>query len=637
MPLLHQDEFKAGITDEQRASQLVTMTVEEWERSTKHYYEFRTALQQWYDIVRGYWQAMEGIIGFNDVPIPFLFSMLQSSTAKKLMILFGERPYCQFLASGQLGQAMAKKRSKLIEAQFDACKGKEEIADINYTAELYGSAIARYHWRRDYGDYWQRERTWWGTRTRARKNPRTGMMGIKFDGPDFYNVDPIDFGPWPGVHKLRNMYAVTEQMFMDFEDIVVGSERGPDGEEPIYDPKVVNEMRYSGGAAREASSLIEQRLDMASGVPLDRLEHMRTSWAKPVWILERSGRVPRGLAVWDPETKTWCNHVHTTVANGKHLLRCVPIPHWDREAPYHKHSPIVDPHFFWAPGKVEIGMRLQAAINKYVSRGMDFLDLYLDPVWVHDLNSNIDPEQLFTGPGNVIGAEGPIDDKALRQFSPDLRGYQVNLQQVGVLWQWLQQALGMSADISLGAGEVGSDRQTAHEWVGRERAIDLRLRLELFKFEEEMIIPLWQKFVQMDRQWLSFPAEIDAIGTQAIWDDASAQFLAPMREEISLEEMRPDLDIRPIGVTRQLSLQTRMANVERVMPLLGPFLPALNMRSFIADILPLYGFYDVESKLNTEEQMRMAIATMLATGTGEGGKGAGAKSPGTPSPDRMGA
>lgn len=624
MAWLHPSEDELPDGQEARDAAYVDFALDLVQKSADHYSQFRSSLESRYDIVRGYFEAQSGVVGWNEVPVGFLFSMLQSDVARKSLILHGEIPKFQLLArQGQ--EHIAKKRAMLLEEQYDAADCQSEVEDFLLTADLYGRAIGRYHWHREYGSHYTRERTWLGERIAAKPPPRTGIGGVTFDGPKFYNVDPIDFFPWPGIHKLDRMIGAGEQLFPNFEDIVVASLQGPNGEPPIYNPRAVEGLRYQAGDSREVAFRVKERLDMASGTPVDRLAAARVSWAKPCWVIEVWMQVPRDFAVWDPERRVWTTHVVITVLNGKHLLRVAPNPHWDNRKPYFSHAPIVDPHFFWGPGKVEIGMRLQAAINKYVSRGLDFLDLYLDPSWLVDENSGIDPDQLFTGPGNTILANGDVSEKAIRQIIPDLRGYNISLEQIGLLWQWLQQTLGMSADISLGAGEVGSDRQTAHEWVGRESAINLRARLELLRFEREALIPILNAFQRMNRQWLPFPVELGLLGEQAIYDVGSRRFIPPEQMRLDLEEMFPEMPPRPLGLSRQLSVQARQANVERLLPLLGPFMAALNMRSFVADILPLYGFYDVASKLNSPDEMRAALQAFMQFNTqlvgGELGRG----------------
>ena len=628
------NEFEAAATEDGRERQLVNMAMELRRLSKAKYSSWRSSLQEKYDLTRGWWGMIEANPGAtaNDVPVNFLSSMMQSDIAKKQLVLYGERPYVQYMGSGQEDQLKARKRSALVERQFDVARIKEETARFFFIGNVYGKAVMRYHWRRDYGGYTTRERTMLGDRVVGKADPRTRMRGIKFDGPDAYVVDPVDWHPWPGVMNLRNMPGVGEDMYPDWEEIVAGSEQGPDGESPLYSPAAVRRARSAARANTDAESVMSERFDISANSPGDRYADMRTSWAKPVWVFEASMRVPRALGKIDPETGEFCQHLMITVLNGRELLRAVPIPMWDRQFPYVDWGPMVDGHYYYPPSKVETVMRLQAAINKWVSRGMDLLDLYVDPMILFDTNSGLDPDLLFAGTGVAVGVNGDVSEKAIRQLMPDLRGYNVTMDQVAMMWQWMQQILGMSADISLGAGEVGSDRQTAREWVGREAAINLRQRLELFLFEESALIPLFNAFSNMDRQWLSFPQEVAMIGSNAVYDFTTGQMAPPTKETVNLSDLEGDLDCYPLGITRQLSLQSRQGNVERVLPLLSPFLPALNMRAMIMQILPLYGMPNVVELTNTSEEMAQAMTLSMALegqlpGYGGGGGTSGGSSP----------
>lgn len=626
--MAHPSEFKAEPEGDSRDRQIVGMVNEMFNLSRSKYHDFRASMQEKYDLVRGIWGEAysytgdQATYGWNEVSVNFLHSMIQSDIAKKQLVLFGEKPYVQFVGSGQEDQAKARKRSALVERQSDACGLKVEMAKFIAMADTYGKGVLRYHWERDYGGYYVRERTFRGSKIAGKVDPRTGLRGIKFDGPSCYSVDLQDWFPWPGVGKLDKMPGVGEQLFMDWEDVALGAERGPDGEEPLFDPAAVARAAYQTGPNQRVEDIINNRYDISRENPGDRYSDMRTSWSKPCLIYEGYMRVPRALGQIDPETGEFCTMMRATVLNEQHLLSFVPVPHWDRKPPYVDWGPLVDAHYYYPPGKVEIGARLQAAINKWVSRGLDILDLYADPLWLFDENSGLDPNQLFTGPGNALGVNlgaQKISD-VIMQLVPDLRGYNVSMDQVDRMWQWLQQVLGMSADISLGAGEVGSDRQSAHEWVGRERAIDLRQRLELMLLEEMTLIPLWNAFVQMNRQWLPLPREIALIGSNALYDPVTGQIVPPTREILDYRDLEGHLDTYPLGVTRQLSLQSRQANAERALALLTPFLPALNMRAFVMQLLPLFGFPNVTELTNTQQEMQAALAMGLALEQG-GGRG----------------
>jgi hypothetical protein len=622
----HPDEFRP-LGGSPSLEEYANMVNEDRNLSANTFTSYTRALQRWYDCWRNFVRVTRGYRSkWNNIPIPFLHTITRTNMARKLDIHLGQDPWAQFIAEGPEDVKVARKFDQLILGQLAAIDVRWKFQQVHLNADLFGWSVTRDGMRTEYGRTYQRTpgrlASGVGGSVREVPNPRTGLMGITFNGPDFYVLDNSDFFPCPGYARVKEMPHATERYFMDFEDIVALSEVGPGGEPPVYFPDVVARMRYSGQNKGSGEEITERRNAAAGGVD-DRTYLKITKSMKPVLMFDRIGRVPRGMAVTDPVTGEQVSQVIITVADYNHVLRVSPIDTWSRDKPWLDYHPLGDPRWFHTPSKIELGERLQWAINKWISRKADSLDAWIDPIILMDENADIDPNKFFAGPGSIVSANGPVDEKVIRQLIPDLRGIQITYQEVQQMYQWLQQVLGVAEDISFGVGARGT-RESAQSAFQRARAVGVLLGLEAMLFEEQILEPICQRFVQYDRQYLPLRDELMTIGASAVWDVGTGTFVAPAKVEMSLDELNRDLPVRALGATRYITEQTRMQGVQGFLSVLGPLLPALNIRAFVRQVLPVFFFRNVDELVNTEEQMMQYYAMAAqASGKKNGGNGAG--------------
>jgi hypothetical protein len=338
------------------------------------------------------------------------------------------------------------------------------------------------------------------------------------------------------------------------------------------------------------------------------------------------------MAIEDPETGEQVNQVIITVAENRWCIGVSPLWTRNRSKPYGSFHPIPDPRWFHSPGKIEIGERLQYAINKKVSRIYDALDVWIDPPVLFDENSGFDPLKLMTGPGAHVAMDGNVGDDFVRQLQPDMRGMQLGFSEVEVLWRWLQQTLGLSEDIAIGGQQKSGSRETAHSVERRARAVETRQAMEIAQAEVGWFEPMAHGFVEMDRMWLPTDVELQLIGAHSAFDPVTGRFPTPTlrsddpNNRMTLEELNVELNVRALGATRRLTQLSEMQGIQGFVGTIGPLLPALNLIAFVRQVLPKFGFRNVDTLMNTEDQMLRAFelqAEAAARGSGNGGNGNG--------------
>ena len=194
-----------------------------------------------------------------------------------------------------------------------------------------------------------------------------------------------------------------------------------------------------------------------------------------------------------------------------------------------------------------------------------------------------------------------------------MRGVQSVFTELEQMWRWMQQSTGIIEDVSQGIG--ASDRQTAREFVGRQEAVSTRLALEARLAEVQWLEPLGNAFVGMDRKFLPLPMQVKLIGAHATWDPIAERFIAPEPLNVSAEDLMEDRDVRATGATRTISKQARVMNQQAALPLLAAnpqVAAAINWRVFVRQFLHLLDIPNVDSMMNTEEQMLQSMQTHMA-------------------------
>src|SRR4029077_3501930 len=211
----------------------------------------------------------------------------------------------------------------------------------------------------------------------------------------------------------------------------------------IFDPAEVARLEQEG-SSYETTADDYKAYRNTSRNEMDADVKLKEKYGRPIELWTMWGRIPSELAPSDGIV----NRV-ITVANDKFLLRNRPHPLWSGRIPIFTYSPTRDPHYLYAPGKAEVMFKGQIVANRFTSQQLDALDLFIDPVFLHDLNAQLETENLLIRPGKWIGMDGPPGER-VQALVPNLSGVQMGGQMTEMIWRWMQQGSGIVEDTVMG-------------------------------------------------------------------------------------------------------------------------------------------------------------------------------------------
>ena len=581
-----------GLTQEA----LVNLVRERRQHAINRYIHYFRRASRWYDLYRGIYSGRFAAFR-NNIHLPFLFSVIQSDVARKVQTSFGGWPIVEFTGYAHEETFKARKNETLVSAQMKDCQSFRKAVDFYTSADLYGTAIARVGWKTDIRDNLIRLPNGLGGSSEQR------VQQTMFDGPDWDNVDITDFLLQPGKRSIPDADWAIHRWYIDLDQLEELAKQG------MFDPNAVSQLRKWGTLPEAAVDDFNQRVNIYRSH--SEYDARRTErFAKPVEIWDMWGRVPSEFA---PDGIV---HRIVTVANGKIILRNRPNPYWHGQIPFLAYSPQPDPHYFHAPGKMEVAEKMQFSANRFANQKMDALDITVDPMWLVSSALGLDTQNLFSRAGRVIKVDGPIGDDSIRPISPDLRGMQAAYQEIEFLWQSIQQATGIIEDTVQGA--PASRRQTKAEYQGRQESVLTRLMLEARLAEENFVEPLANMFVSLNKQLLPIPKEVRILGSDAMVNPITG-FPLP-KEPItidSLDDINHDYRARAVGssqmVGRQM-LQNQLMTLMQVMGANPVGMQMVNWTAFFRQVFDAFQLRNVDELLNPSPTQLNQMAAMQGGG-----------------------
>lgn len=504
------------------------------------YQNFYRRVARWYDLYRGVSTGRFAAFR-NNIHIPFILSVIQSDVARKVQTSFGSWPVVEFSGYGPEDAAIARKNETLISAQMKDCESFRKAVDFFLCADMYGTAIARVGWKE------QRQMMQWREMgPMGQEVTRKGNV-LQFDGPDWDNIDILDFWLQPGKRRVPEAAWGIHRYYIDLDELAEQVNLG------MFDRSGFNELKRSGSMPTDQENEYRERTNVYRSFS-EYTSRRTEAFAKPVEIWDMWGRVPVEFAPDGIVQRV------ITLANGKILLRNRPNPFWHGQLPFLAYSPMPDPHYFHGPGKIEVAEKMQFAANRFANQKMDAIDLVIDPMWLVNRGMVPDTQNLFSRAGKIVGIDGPVTDDNIKSLAPDIRGLQVAYTEIAQLWQWIQQGTGIIEDTVQG-GAPATSRQTLGEFRGRQENVMTRLMLEARLAEEGFIEPLANMFRRLNQQFLTVPHAVKILGTDAVTNPITGRPMPQEPMSINLDDVNMDYSARAIGATQLLGKQVKQQNM----------------------------------------------------------------------------
>ena len=525
--------------------QMINFAIDFIKESEAHYSAVRQTWPRLYDLWRGTWSSRYAPHR-NNVHIPLIFSALWADAAKKAATSLNGVPMVSFLGYGPDDQPIARKREALFMAQAKDDNIYTKQVDMILAAGLYGTSVMQIGWKRD-----EKMRVI----ERIDRTPITDTIIrsirqekiITFDGPESKQIDLLDFFPAPGYRTIAEMPRVGRRYYLDLDDVRYLAEQG------VFDKSEVARMEQEGGVNSGIvdTGLSARRFQARTGMDDEQARFM-SKWNRPVECIDVWGIVPSELC---PDKVT---ERIITVMNRRYLARNRPNPYWHGLKPFVSHSPMPDPHYFYAPGKAEVVAKLQIVANRYVNQSLDAADLMIDPMWFYDRGAGIRVSNLMSSPGKFIPVNGN-PSAAIAPMLRDLSSLTVADSKVSQMGDAIQRGTGVVDDAV--AGFSGDSRQTAREFIGRREAAGTRLLLESRLYEETLLEPLANMFMALDRQFLELPVEVLILADGALVDPVTNSPIPGSREVLDGYDLVPNYGARAMGSSTALSKSMKQQNL----------------------------------------------------------------------------
>jgi hypothetical protein len=581
--------------------QLIGMVRDRREASDRYGKGFRMKLPRLYDLWRGVYTGNH-MPTKNNVHIPMIYSAIWSDAARKMATSFSSFPALSFRGFGEDDAHVSRKHESIVDAQLrDArCIEKELVTFVG--GDLYGTAVSQLYW--DHKEEVQ-SRTDWKSKPISGERVRQIMRErvTTFDGPNYRNVDLLDFYPCPNFRSVFDMPWVIVRYYLDIDEVeFMASEEGGN----VFDMGEVQRLKREGSMARGRNDeMLLRRFESRTG--FTDSNRFMDKWSRPIEIIEMWGRIPRSLA--GPMGTT---NVVISVANDNFLLRATGNQFHHQMKPFLVHQPTPDPHYFYAPGKAEVAEKLQVTINRIVNQLLDAGDLVIHPMFMYNRNKGVNTRNLIAGPGRVFGTDGDPRE-ALAPVPFDMRGMQIGAGQIEMLWRFLQMGSGVQEDTIMGLmGAGGSDRQTAREFLGRREASGTRLMLESVMYEHTYLEPMGNMFMSMNQQLLEVPREVLILGDAAKQDPVTGEDIPVSRETVNGWDLVRSYSARALGSTMSISKTARQQTDLQVFQILASSQPyvagAVNLVNFLRQMFRNLDYPNVNEFLRKTPQLEEILA-----------------------------
>lgn len=434
----------------------------------------------------------------NNIGLPILVSMVLTDTARQANAIFGGNEIVDFVGAQPKDRPIAKKNALLVSNQLRDCRSFIKGVDFLNNAHLYGTAIGRIGWT-----YLERMR-------RFRVPTQMGIQVVERpvivqDGPNWENVDLLDFGPQPHKKYISAMDYIQFRYYEDWDTLweMDQSHMAAHGE-PLFIPGSLEKLRNV--RPPELEDLKYARLGLNPSLAINATGPKRS--AKSVEIIETIGLVPREFAPDGDRNRV------IIMANNGVILRNDPNPHWSGGLPAFAYCPAPDPSYFYGIGKGALLEPLQAAASRLINQKLDIIDIAANPMKLVDITRAPALANINSKPGRVIPVRGNVGD-IVAELGTNWQGVQHAMQEISELREFAQMAAGISEAGTMGIG--GGDRLTAREFLGRQEAANTRLGLEA-QLASVVVEDIANWFRDMNQQYLTLPAQIHLIGDSAMVD-----------------------------------------------------------------------------------------------------------------------
>lgn len=536
---------------QQRAEMVAQYVVTFAKRSEQYFDQSRRRLPELYNVYRNISRGFDHPFR-NNVSTNQIFATIEADVARKASALLAGAPITFEGTPISGGASYARKQQALYYQQDREDEGFIKNYMNLKAAALYGTGVQRRGWC-----YSLRQ----GAKFQMLRSPVDGKMyrigqasqEVDFDGPTKENVDLLDTFFEPGQNRVRDMRRLATRYWLDLDAVEAMYASGE-----LTNFAEFVRLKQTGAVSSDMYENMRQLrgIDAVSGSPKDY-----DPYAKPVELLDFIGFVPKELA------QDGITFRRIIIANRMFVLLDEPFPwaHGQLDYVVTTYSPFMDPHFIYAPGKVEVAIALQRAQNKFINQALDVADLAISPPTFINEDLLVDPRGMQIKAGKIIKVRGNPGEGIL-PYSFPLQGASFGIDASSLLGTMIQKGTGIIDDV--GQGLPSNPRETARGVLARSEAAGTRSNAEIQLAEEGWLCPDADAVMELNRQFLTDSRQAELLGDMAMMDPVTGgtnQFPAGSVVQINPEDVAVRLRARAVGTSTRLSKSMAQQNMLLVM------------------------------------------------------------------------
>ena len=482
---------------------------------------------------------------------PESFAAIETINPRIINTLIGGPEVFGIKPTGQEDVQKARKSKMILDYQADRMDLYTRMGDISKDGLIYGTSFGKLRWKKDFEPRMVQRPVLDGLGMPV-SDPQTGQPMMKmvkefvnvYDDPALDRVDIKSIYIDPGasefadarfaIHELRRTFDYlkkkeAEGIYFNV-DLIPHANASTDNTTRDSDPrKAINHQTN----AATSTTLHDRKMD-------------------EVTLLEYWG-------MYDIDGDGYLEECIIVVANGTIVIRAEYNPFPGGFKPFLRFTPVPIPGSFYGMSLLQPIEGIQEALNDRTNQIADNISLLINRMFKYNKHADINPDELVMSPGGMIGVNQMND---IEMFDvQDIIGSV--FPEVGRLESKIQKALGT---YDYAAGGAPQRQEAATTVISLQQVAEIRFKTIAVYFERQIIRPLGNMMLKMNKRMLTKPREIRILGREAMMPYDQPQF-----ETISSDDIVENPDIYAVGaaIDPTVSKQMQLDSLMKFMTIVG--------------------------------------------------------------------
>jgi len=505
---------------------------------------------------------------FDPEPFAALETVLPRVTNTMLAApeVFGVKPTEQ----GDVGKA--RKSEILLNYQAERMNLYEKGGEIAKDAFIYGTGLGMVPWRKEY----EPRINYFPVLDELGhpiKDPRTGQPAMRpekefvkvFDDPDLDRVDIKDMYVDPNATTFRDARFAVHRTLRTRDYLKKKEAEG------VYNNiDLIPKADSSGDYNRRDDIRRTHRKDPESPESIA----LHDEALDLITLHSYYGQ-------YDIDDDGYLEECIIVLANESTVIRADYNPFPGGFKPFIRYTPIPIPGSFYGMSLYKPIDGISDALNDRTNQIGDANNLTINPMYKVNRFADIDPNQLVSSPGGVVEMNQMTDLEVMD--SPSLPGEA--FAEIGRLENKIQKALGT---YDYAAGGAPQRQEAATTVISLQQVAEIRFKAMAILFERQVIQPLGNMMLKLNKEYMGPQREIRIVGRPAIEDMQEAQF-----EQISKDDIVENPDIYAVGAALDpgVNKQQQLEKLERFLAVIAGNPTIMMNPMFGIDLSPIIEAY----------------------------------------------